>query len=119
MSCFERWVWCGVPGATARSLGKDPAEAGAAGQAGTWHLPLYRSAGVGAWAGTLPCSPCHGLLAMECGKVHGLGELLEERGEGDCRHFRGGSAAISANSGEALYRPGKSRIRVDSVNCVK
>ena len=53
--------------------------------------------------------------AMECGKVHGLGELLEERGEGDCRHFRGGSAAISANSGEALYRPGKSRIRVDSV----
>ena len=53
--------------------------------------------------------------AMECGKVHGLGELLEERGEGDCRHFRGGSAAISANSGEALYRPGKSRIWVDSV----
>ena len=28
----------GVPGATARSLGKNPAEAGAAGQAGTWHL---------------------------------------------------------------------------------
>ena len=53
--------------------------------------------------------------AMECGKEHGLGELLEERGEGDCRHFRGGSAAISANSGEALYRPGKSRIWVDSV----
>ena len=30
MSCFERWVWCGVPGATARSLGKNPAVAGAA-----------------------------------------------------------------------------------------
>ena len=57
--------------------------------------------------------------AMECGKVHGLGELLEERGEGDCRHFRGGSAAISANSGEALYRPGKSRIRVDSVYYIR
>ena len=53
--------------------------------------------------------------AMECGKEHGLGELVEERGEGGCRHFRGGSAAISPNSGEALYRPGKSRIRVDSV----
>ena len=109
MSCFERWVWCGVPGATARSLGKNPAEAGAAGQAGchgTFRCTVVRSAGVGAWASTLPCSPCHG-LAMECGKEHGLGELLEERGEGDRRHFRGGSAAISANSGEALYRPGK------------
>ena len=43
--------------------------------------------------------------AMECGKEHDLGELSEERGVGDYRHFRGGSAAISANSGEALYRP--------------
>ena len=56
---------------------------------------LFRSVGVGEYT------------AMECGKVHGRGELLEERGEGDCRHFRGGSAAISANSGEALYRLGK------------
>ena len=45
--------------------------------------------------------------AMECGKEHGLGELSEERGEGDYRHFRGVSAAIYANSGEALYRLGK------------
>ena len=42
--------------------------------------------------------------AMEGSKEHGLGELLDERGEGDCRHFRGGSAtSISANSGAVAF----------------